>query len=115
MGGGGGGLRGFASNRFIYTTLTVHFKCPTVAKWSTSSLTAIENHHFPSKSGCSYVGLFLEDQCRTRACELFMRRLRLCVNTCVNMSDAREFTSYPSINITPPTVLPTLVPSLVEI
>ena len=39
---------------FIYTALTVHFKCPTVGKWSTSSLTAIENHCCP---GYSYVGL----------------------------------------------------------
>ena len=32
---------------FIYTALTVHFKCPTIGKWSTtgtSSLAAVENH-----------------------------------------------------------------------
>ena len=56
---------------FIYTVLTVHFKCPTVAKWSASSLAAIENHHCASKSCCNYAGLFLEDQRRTHACELF--------------------------------------------
>ena len=45
--GRGGGSRGFertpflASRRFIYTALTVHLKCPTVGRWSTSSLTAI--------------------------------------------------------------------------
>ena len=55
---------------FIYTALTVHFKWPTVGKWSTtgtSSLAAVENHRCPSKSGCSNVGLFLEDQRLTRA------------------------------------------------
>ena len=74
--GGGGGSRGFvrtpllASKNFIYTALTGHFKCPTVGKWSTTgtnSLAAVENHRCPSKSGCSYVGLFLEDQRPTRA------------------------------------------------
>ena len=105
---------------FINTALTVHFKCPTIAKWSTSSLAAIENHRCASKSGCSYAGLFLEDQRRTRAREPFTPlwwKLRPRVNTCVNNSlwQAREFTSRPSIDVTPPTVLPTLVPSLVEI
>ena len=66
---GGGGSRGsleppfWSPKDFIYTALTVHFKCPTVGKWSTtgtSSLAAVENHRCPSKSGCSY-------QCLTRA------------------------------------------------
>ena len=66
-----GGFEGVRSNppfglqKILYTALTVHFKCPTVGKWSTtgtSSLAAVENHRCPSKSGCSYVGLFLEDQ-----------------------------------------------------
>ena len=82
---------------FIYTVLTVHFKCPTVAKWSASSLAAIENHHCASKSCCNYAGLFLEDQRRTHACELFTSlwwKLRPRVNTCINISlwQAREFT-----------------------
>ena len=72
----GGGFGGSLEPPFwppkdtIYTALTVHFKCPTVGKWSTtgtSSLAAVENHRCPSKSGCSYVGLFLEDQRLTRA------------------------------------------------
>ena len=76
QGGGGGGSRGFvrtpllASKNFIYTALTGHFKCPTVGKWSstcTSSLAAVENHRCPSKSGCRYVGSFLEDQRPKRA------------------------------------------------
>ena len=52
---GGGGFEGFERTLllppkdFIYTALTAHFKCPTVGKWSTSSLTAIENHRCPSK------------------------------------------------------------------
>ena len=72
-----GGFEGVRSNPpfwplkdFLYIALTVHFKCPTVGKWSTtgtSSLAAVENHRCPSKSGCSYVGLFLEDQRLTRA------------------------------------------------
>ena len=60
----------FGLQKILYTALTVHFKCPTVGKWSTtgtSSLAAVENHRCPSKSGCSYVGLFLEDQRLTRA------------------------------------------------
>ena len=72
-----GGVRGgsleppfWPPKDFIYTALTVHFKCPTVGQWSTtgtSSLAAVENHRYPSKSGCSYVGLFLEDERLTRA------------------------------------------------
>ena len=125
---GRGSSRGFArtpllaSKRFIYTALTVHFKWLTIGKWSTSSLAAIENHRCPSKSGCSYAGLFLEGQPRTRARKWSRRcdgKLRARVNACVNkslrMSGAREFTSCPSIDVTPPTVLPTSVPSLVEI
>ena len=124
----GGGSRGslepsfWTPKDFIYTALTVHFKCLTIGKWSTSSLDAIENHRCPSKSGCCYAGLFLEGQPRTRAREWSRRcdgKLRPRVNTCVNkslrMSGAREFTSCPSIDVTPPTVLPTSVPSLVEI
>ena len=76
-GGGVGGSRGFArtpllaSKDLIYTALTVHFKCPTVGKWSTSCLAAIENHRCPRKAGCSYAGLFLEDQRRMRKRKLF--------------------------------------------
>ena len=125
VGRGGGGVRGVRSNppfglqKILYT---VHFKCLTIGKWSTSSLAAIENHRCPSKSGCCYAGLFLEGQPRTRAREWSRRcdgKLRPRVNTCVNkslrMSGAREFTSCPSIDVTPPTVLPTSVPSLMEI
>ena len=49
------------SKKFIYTAITVHFKWPTVGKWSTSSsLAGIQNHCCPSKSGkakatCKYV------------------------------------------------------------
>ena len=58
-GGGGGGFEVVRSNPpfglkdFIYTVLTVHFKCPTVGKWSTSSLASIEKHRCPRKAGCS--------------------------------------------------------------
>ena len=71
VGGGGGGeeIRGglleppfWPPKDLINTALTVHSKCPTIGKWSTSSLAAIENHHCPSKSSCSCAGLFLEDQ-----------------------------------------------------
>ena len=47
---GRGGSRGsleppfWAPKDFIYIALIVHFKCPTVGKWSISSLAAIENH-----------------------------------------------------------------------
>ena len=57
---------------YMRTALTAHFKWPTVGKWSTSTLAAIENHRCPSKSGCSYAALFIEDQRRTRARTLFM-------------------------------------------
>ena len=62
-----GGSKGFAriplldSKRFCFT---VQLKCATVWKWSTS-LAAIENHHRPSKCGCSYATrLFTEDRSR---------------------------------------------------
>ena len=61
---------------FVYTALTVHFKCPSVGKWSTSSVAAIENHRRLSKSG-----LFLKDQHRTPARKLFTL-LWLHVNSC---------------------------------
>ena len=44
---GRGGSRGFERipfwppEDFIYTALTVHFKCPTVGKWSTSLVAAM--------------------------------------------------------------------------
>ena len=60
--GGGGVFKGGCSTPpppfgLQKTALTVHFKCPTVGKWTTSSLAAIKNHR---KSGCSYADLFLE-------------------------------------------------------
>ena len=84
------------SEDFIYTALTVHFKCPTVGKWSTSSLTAIENHRCPSESGCSYAGL------RTSAERAHVNCLRRCnerprVNTCVNKSLCQVLESSPVI------------------
>ena len=99
---GRGGSSGFertpllASRRFIYTALTVHFKCPTVRKWSTSSLTAIENHRCPSKSGCSYAGL------RTSAERARVNCLRRCderprVNTCGNKSLCQALESSPVV------------------
>ena len=51
-GGGGGGLLKspfWPPKDFIYTPLSVHFLCPTVGKWSTSSLAATENYRCPSK------------------------------------------------------------------
>ena len=48
-----GGFEGVRSNppfglqKILYTVLTIHFKCPTIGKWSTtgtSSLAAVENH-----------------------------------------------------------------------
>ena len=64
-GGSGGSLERpfWPPKDFIYTAI-VHFKCPT-------GLAAIENYRCPSKSGCSYAGLFLEDQHRTRSHKLF--------------------------------------------
>ena len=62
-----GGSRGFArtplliSKRFYIHRLAVHFKCPTVRKWS-SSLASIENHRCPNESGYSYASSFVEDQ-----------------------------------------------------
>ena len=78
---------------FIYTALTVHFKCPTVGKWSTSSLTAIDNHCCP---GCSYVGL------RTSAERVRVNCLLRCderphVNTCVNKSLCQGLESSPVV------------------
>ena len=71
-GGGGGSLKPhfWPPKGFIYTALTVHFKCPTIGKWSTSSFVAIENHHCPNKSGCSYADFFLENQFQMRARKL---------------------------------------------
>ena len=63
---GRGGSRGFArtplftSKIFYIHRLSVYFKCPIVLKWSTS-LAAIENHHCPNESGCSYASLFVEN------------------------------------------------------
>ena len=84
------------SEDFIYTALTVHFKCPTIGKLSTSSLTAIENHRCPSKSGCSYAGL------RTSAEHVHVNCLHRCnerprVNTCVNKSLRQVFKSLPVV------------------
>ena len=54
---GTGGFEGVRANPpkdFIYIhLLTVHFKCRTIRKWSTS-LATIKNHCCPNKSGCSY-------------------------------------------------------------
>ena len=49
-----------ASKRFYIHRLTVHFKCPTIWKWSTSLAIIIENHHFPNRIGYSYVSWFME-------------------------------------------------------
>ena len=49
--------------------------CPIVLKWSTS-LTAIENHHHPNESGCSYVSLFVEDQHGTRAEAVYITAMK---------------------------------------
>ena len=38
--------------------LAMHFKYPTVCKWSTA---AIENHRCPSELGCSYTPRFFQD------------------------------------------------------
>ena len=61
-----------ASKRSCIHRLTVHFKCPTAWKWSTN-LTDIES--------CSYAGLFIADQRRTRECDEMTP-----VNACVNKS-----------------------------
>ena len=50
----------------------IDFKCPTVAKWSTSSLAAIKNHRCASKSGCSYMFFFSLRTSAERVRELFM-------------------------------------------
>ena len=92
VGKGGWGVRSnplWPPKDIIYIALTAHFKCPTVGKWSTSSVVPIENHRCPSKSGCSYAGLFLEDQRRTHTHELFTPlrwKLRLRINMYVNKS-----------------------------
>ena len=98
-----GGFEGVRANPpfwppedFIYTALIVHFKCPTIGKWSTSSLTAIENHRCPSKSGCSYAGLKTNAE---RARKLFtpLRDERPRVNTCVNKSLCQALESSPVV------------------
>ena len=72
-----GGFEGVRSNppfgfkRFYIHCFNCTVKCPTVGKWFTSSLATIENHRCPSKAGCSYAGLFLEDQRRMRTRKLF--------------------------------------------
>ena len=53
-----------------YTALTVHFRCPTVWKWSTS-LAAFENHCCQNLSGCCYANFFPRRTGAERALELF--------------------------------------------
>ena len=55
---------GLARTPFL-ASKRLYIQCLTIGKWSTSSLAAIEKHRCPSKSGCSYAGLFLEGQPRT--------------------------------------------------
>ena len=58
----------------------------------------------------------MEDQRGTRAEAVYaiaMKDAR--VNTCVNKSLVLALESCPSSDVTPPAVLPTLVPSLLEI
>ena len=86
----------------------------------TSSLAAVENHRCPSKSGCSYVGLFLEDQRLTRARKPFGAAIKAKAarSACVNKSlrQALESSLVVLLLMSPHlTVLPTLVLSLVEI
>ena len=100
MQGGFEGVRAnppFGLEKILYTLLfTKYFKCPTVGKWSTSSLTAIENHRCPSKSGCSYAGLRTSAE---RACVNCLRRCdeRPRVNTCGNKSLCQALESSPVV------------------
>jgi len=52
--------------------------------YRSTSLAAIENYRCPSTSGCSYAGMFLEDQHRTRSRKLFTP-LRLMLRPRINM------------------------------
>lgn len=101
-----GNSRGFtrtpflASKRFYIHRSTVHFECPTVWNWS-SSLDAIENHRRPHN-------------------QRGMRARISCLRRCdegrnVTISAAQEFTNCLPSDVTTPAVLPTLVPSLLEI
>ena len=58
----------------------IFYKCPTVEKWSTSSLAAIANHR-KNKSGCSYACLRTSVECTRKCCDKKMR-----INACVNKS-----------------------------
>ena len=66
---GRGGSRGsleppfWPPKDFIYTAIGVPYQ--------STSLAAIQNYRCPSRSGCSYMGLFLEDQHRMRSRKLF--------------------------------------------
>ena len=57
----------------------------------------------------------MEDQRGTRVSCLHRCGERTRVNTCVNKSLVQALESCPSSGVTPPAVLPNLVPSLVEI
>ena len=50
-----------------------------------------------------------------RARKLFICQPLQCNDACVTILGAREFTSCPSSDVTPPAFLSTLVPTLVEI
>ena len=58
---GGGEVRGVRSNPPIDLQKILYTCALPLEGWSSSSLSAIENHRCLNKSGCSYVGLFLED------------------------------------------------------
>ena len=123
VGRGGGGFEGVRSNPSFgpQKTAIVHFKCPTGPLVSLLlRITTVQ------ASLVAAVGLFLEDQHRTRCVYCLatpLRRklhVRPRINTCVNKLLCQALESSPvvllsSIAVTTSTVLATLVPSLVEI
>ena len=97
-----------SSKRFYMHHLTVHFERSTIWNWF-SSLHAIENHCRPNKFGHGGPARNVCVSC-LRHCDERMR-----VNKCIAISGAQEFTSCPPNAVTPPAVLPNLVPFLLEI
>ena len=112
----GRGVRGGSSEppfwppckRFYMHHLTVYFERSTIWNWF-SSLHAIENHCRPNKFGHGGPARNVCVSC-LRHCDE-----RMCVNKCIAISGAQEFTSRPPNDVTPPAVLPNLVPFLLEI
>ena len=98
---GRGGSRGFARTPLLAPKrFYIHCYSTFWVPYRSTSLAAIENYRCPSKSGCSYAGLFLEDQHRTRSRKLFtLLRWKLSIrpriNTCGNKLLCQALESSP--------------------